>query len=94
MAAKWRLKLDGGVVIAQPPPRGVALEPVEAERLIREAVEDAAAGHVTGKAVTPFLLERVAAATEGRSVEANTALLEANARLAAQVAGAWAAFDE
>lgn len=94
MAAKWRLKLDGGLVIARPPPPALALEPAEAERLIRDAVAEAESRGVTGKAVTPFLLERIAAATEGRSVEANTALLEANARLAARIARAWAALDE
>ena len=46
---------------------------------------------VSGRALTPFLLACLAEETGGRSLEANLALLEANARLAAEVAGAHAA---
>ena len=41
---------------------------------------------VAGKGVTPFLLRALAEETDGRSLEANLALLEDNARLAAEVA--------
>ncbi|MBV9634580.1 MAG: pseudouridine-5'-phosphate glycosidase, partial [Methylobacteriaceae bacterium] len=43
---------------------------------------------VAGKAVTPFLLDRINAATQGRSLAANIALVRNNARLAARIAGA------
>ena len=41
---------------------------------------------VSGKAVTPFLLSRIAARTEGRALRANIALLKNNARIAGQIA--------
>ena len=55
------------------------------------AVRDAEAAGVTGARLTPFLLGAVLAATDGRSLPANLALLEANAALAAQIAVAFAA---
>ena len=45
---------------------------------------------ITGAAVTPFVLGRIAAATEGRSVPANLALAEHNAAVAAEIAVALA----
>jgi hypothetical protein len=59
---------------------------VEIGAVIDAAVAEAAAGGVRGKAVTPFLLQRVMERTEGRSLAANVALIESNARLAAEVA--------
>jgi pseudouridine-5'-phosphate glycosidase len=41
---------------------------------------------ISGKALTPFLLACLAEETGGRSLEANLALLEDNAALAARVA--------
>jgi pseudouridine-5'-phosphate glycosidase len=48
---------------------------------------------IAGKSVTPFLLDRINAATAGRSLAANVALVKNNARLAAQIAGALAPTD-
>jgi len=45
---------------------------------------------VRGKATTPFLLERIQVASQGRSLEANIALVRHNAAVAAQLAAAWA----
>ncbi|MEP7342953.1 MAG: pseudouridine-5'-phosphate glycosidase, partial [Acidobacteriota bacterium] len=55
---------------------------------IDEALIAAAAAGVSGKAVTPFLLSRIAARTEGRALRANIALLKNNACIAGQIAGA------
>ena len=57
---------------------------------VADALADAAAAGVAGPAVTPHLLAAVERATGGRSLAANLALLEANARLAAEVAVALA----
>jgi pseudouridine-5'-phosphate glycosidase len=51
------------------------------------ALEEARRSGIRGAAVTPFLLAAVERATGGRSLETNLGLLEANARLAAEVAG-------
>jgi pseudouridine-5'-phosphate glycosidase len=57
---------------------------------VADALAGAAAAGVTGPRVTPYLLAAVEHATGGRSLAANLALLEANARLAADVAVALA----
>jgi pseudouridine-5'-phosphate glycosidase len=87
LAAHWNL--DGaGVVLAQPLASDVALEPEVLESALREVEEQAVGGNVRGKELTPFLLARLAEATEGSTLKANQALVVANARLAAQVARA------
>ncbi len=70
---------------------GPALDPAALEGWIARALAEAAARGVTGKDVTPFLLARLAEASGGRTLAANIALLEHNARLAGQIAAAYAA---
>jgi pseudouridine-5'-phosphate glycosidase len=74
------------VLVCQPPPPAHGMQQEEVDRLIARAIDDAARHDVEGPAVTPFLLDRVAALSEGRSLEANIALLVENARLAGQIA--------
>lgn len=78
-----------GVLVFVPPPEAVAREVVEAA--IAAALADARARAVRGKDVTPFLLDAVSRATQGRSRRANLALLERNATVAAEIAAALAA---
>ncbi|MBI4770259.1 MAG: pseudouridine-5'-phosphate glycosidase [Chloroflexi bacterium] len=88
--AQRALGLTGGVLVAVPCPAEAALPPAEAGAAIETALAQAAAQGVRGKAVTPFLLARVAELTGGRSLLANLALLENNARVAAEIAAALA----
>jgi pseudouridine-5'-phosphate glycosidase len=83
---KWGMGLTGGVLIANPIPPESALPPEEINRAIDQALAAAEAEGVKGKAVTPFLLAKVAEITGGASLRANVALLENNARLAARLA--------
>ena len=76
----------GGLLIANPIPETHALERAAIEERIAEAVMDASAQGVGKKEATPFLLRRVVELTEGRSLEANIALIRNNAMLAAQAA--------
>jgi pseudouridine-5'-phosphate glycosidase len=76
----------GGVLVLVPPPEPMPRETIEAA--VAKALADARASGVCGKAVTPFLLEHVARATQGRSRVANLALLERNAAVAAEIAAA------
>ena len=82
----WQLH-GAGVVLAQPPPMGLALSAAEFEDAFRRAEADAREQKIKGKAVTPFLLVRLAHYTEGRTLQVNRALVVENARLAARVAG-------
>ena len=91
MDAKWALGLDGGLVIANPVPESFALPRERAEEAIERALREASAQGVTGKALTPFLLTRVNALTGGDSLASNRELVLNNARLAAEVAVAYAA---
>jgi pseudouridine-5'-phosphate glycosidase len=85
-AAHRDLGLGTGMLVANPIPEVAALDADEIGATIEEALRAAAAEGVTGKAVTPFLLGRLNAVTEGRALAANVALVLSNARLAARIA--------
>ena len=76
-----------GLVIANPVPAPDAMDGAKVERLVREAGHRAHASNVTGKALTPFLLQALAQASGGATLRTNRALLIDNARAAAKVAG-------
>ena len=78
--------LPSGILLANPPPDRFALAYDEVESIIAESVREAAATGVLAAAVTPFLLQRVAERTAGRSVGANVAALLHNAHVAARLA--------
>ncbi len=90
--AHWTLGL-GGLLIANPPPGAAALDPVEVEALVGRALDDVRSARVGGKRLTPFLLDRVNELSGGRTLEANVALIEANAALGAELAAAVLALD-
>jgi pseudouridine-5'-phosphate glycosidase len=89
----WSLGLDTGVVVAVPVPADAALPRDEADQAIAQALVDSEAALIHGPATTPFVLARVAEITNGRSVAANLALIENNARVAAEIATALAAIS-
>jgi len=89
--AKWELGMRGAVVVGVPIPAEAGMDFQEMEKVIQQAVHEARREGIHGRALTPYLLAAVERATEGRSVQANTALLVNNARVAAQIALVWAA---
>jgi pseudouridine-5'-phosphate glycosidase len=89
--AHWGLGERSAILVVQPPPAHAALDAALVHDAVQGAVRDAEVAGVTGAGLTPFLLGAVLAATDGRSLPANLALLEANARLAAHIAVACAA---
>jgi pseudouridine-5'-phosphate glycosidase len=86
LRAQREVGAPSAVVLANPIPRDRAMEAGEVARHVRACEEAAALAGVRGKVVTPFLLSCLAERTGGRSLEANLALLESNARLAGAVA--------
>lgn len=90
IARAWRahrsLGRPGAMLVVQPPPSAFALMPAVVEEATAAALHEASKQGVRGAAVTPFLLSEVQRRTNGASVQANLALLEANAALAGQIA--------
>jgi pseudouridine-5'-phosphate glycosidase len=83
---KWELGLEGGVLVTVPVPEEAELSHKLAEKAIERALAAAQEEGITGKALTPFLLNQIARFTEGASMEANVALLKNNAVVAARIA--------
>ncbi len=81
-----RVRPDTGVLVAVPIPEDDELDPEALDAAVSEALAEAGTAGVTGPGVTPFVLARIAGATEGRSVPANLALAEHNAGVAAEIA--------
>lgn len=86
--AKWALGLGGGVVVSNPVPAAAAMPREEIDAITRQALDEAQAQGVHGKAITPFLLARIKALTGGRSLATNIALVKHNAVAGAQLARA------
>lgn len=90
MAAHRRLPGAGGIVFANPPPESAAIPAHEIDGVIEEALTAAQKAGIRGKDVTPYLLDYLADASGGRTVETNIALLRSNAEVAAKIAVAYA----
>jgi pseudouridine-5'-phosphate glycosidase len=89
-AAQRGLRLRQGVLVAVPVPVADEVPSEEIEPLIAQALSEVEEKGITGRAVTPYLLERLVALSDTRTQRANEALLLNNARVAAQIAGALA----
>lgn len=79
---------QGGLIFAVPPPEKTALARKEIEKHLKLALALGKQKGISGKAATPFLLGEMVRRTKGRTLEANLALLENNARFAGQLAAA------
>jgi pseudouridine-5'-phosphate glycosidase len=84
--AKWDLGLAGGVVLSAPVPEAAAMPRAEIDTITQQALDEAQAQGIAGKAVTPFLLERIKSLTGGRSLATNIALVKHNAQVGARLA--------
>ena len=82
------LGLPGGQLVANPIPLEAEIPRDEITPAIEAALRDAEAAGIAAKDVTPFLLDRILALTEGRSLASNIALVLNNARLGAAIARA------
>jgi pseudouridine-5'-phosphate glycosidase len=89
-AAHWSLGSRSGVVLANPVPEADELDEAVHDRVLAEALAIAERHGVRGGDVTPMMLGHFHAATGGASLRCNIALVRANVRLAAEVAGALA----
>jgi pseudouridylate synthase len=85
-ACRWTELGQGGVLICNPIPAAAEIPADAIAPVIDHALADAASRGVTGKALTPLLLARIAEATGGASVRANRALAVHDAEVAARLA--------
>ena len=89
MKVKWELGLEGGMVIANPVLREDAMDEKVIEEAITKSLKEASEKGIDGKAVTPFLLERISQLTDGESLKTNIALVCNNALVGAKIASAY-----
>jgi pseudouridylate synthase len=76
------------VVVANPIPPGEQVDPALHERVLSAGLAAAERQGVSGKEVTPFLLDFINSETDGATLEANVRLVVRNAELAARIASA------
>lgn len=91
--AARQLGWTGGVLVVTPVPETDEVPFDELRPIIDTAIAEATGAGITGGAVTPFVIDRIAAATGGRTVRANLALVEHNAAAAAAIAAALTASE-
>lgn len=93
VARQLSLGLGGGVLLCVPVPAAEAMPDAVARDAVEQAIAEADAAGVGGPALTPWLLARIAAITDGASVRANTALIVNDARVAGRLAAALGSLD-
>ena len=86
--ARDDLKLKNSILITVPVPKEFEIESEELERILSDALELAEKRNIRGKEITPFLLSQMSEKSAGKTLRANIALLENNARIAAKIAAA------
>lgn len=89
--SKWCQGLSGGVLIANPVPEAYEFDAIVINKAIEDALAHADVQGITGKKITPFLLDYIRQITDGGSLKTNKALVLNNAALAAEIAVAIAA---
>ncbi len=90
---QWSLDM-AGVVIANPIPKEKEMKGEDINSFINIALKEAKENNIGGKNITPFLLKRIFELSNGQSLEANIALVENNAALAAKIARAYQNMDK
>ena len=85
-AHRAAMGIPGGQLVANPIPAEDEIDRSTLAPIIAQVTQDATTHAITGKGVTPYLLQRIFELTEGRSLTANIALVRNNARLAAEIA--------
>ncbi|MEQ3709347.1 MAG: pseudouridine-5'-phosphate glycosidase [Tateyamaria sp.] len=85
-AMRRDMEIPGGQLVANPIPHEAEIDRATLAPIIAQATQDADTHGITGKAVTPYLLQRIFELTDGQSLTANIALVRNNARLGAEIA--------
>ena len=83
---KRKMKLDGGILVSNPIPDEYSIDNSVINKYIDNAINEANIKRVHGKDLTPFLLKAICDATEGKSLDANIALIYNNAKVGSLIA--------
>lgn len=86
ISTKWDLELEGGVLVVNPIPEEAEMDPEIINKAIEDAVVSAEQEGIKGKETTPYLLDKVLQVTDGKSLDANIALVLNNAKVGANIA--------
>lgn len=86
ITAKYEMGLSGGMVIACPIPEEFEIPADQIDATIQRALDAGKAASITGKRVTPFLLDQIKQLTEGKSLEANIKLVQNNSAIGGMIA--------
>jgi pseudouridine-5'-phosphate glycosidase len=84
--ARRRIDLEGAILVTVPVPGESEIDGQALESYLSEALVAADQQGITGSRLTPFILSRMNESSEGKTLNANIALLENNARVAAGIA--------
>ena len=84
--ARRALELEGATLVCVPVPEEAELDAELLDKALSESLVEAEKRNIMGRELTPFLLSRMSERSEGATLHANIALLENNARVAAQIA--------
>jgi pseudouridine-5'-phosphate glycosidase len=87
-AARRELHLEGATLVTVPVPEAAEVKADELQQVLDEALSEAARENIAGRELTPFLLSRMSEQSGGATLRSNIALLENNARVAADIARA------
>jgi pseudouridine-5'-phosphate glycosidase len=90
MAARAAFGEQSALLVANPLPPDLQLDPGVLDGALKDALAVAADQGVRGKAVSPFLLDRIQQATDGMSVGVNLHIARGNIELAAKISSSWA----
>ena len=83
---KWQFPLDGGVLVANPISISEELPEKQVKHWIKEALQKTKSKNLIGKEITPFVLDYINTASQGKSVNSNISLVKNNAKLASEIA--------
>jgi pseudouridine-5'-phosphate glycosidase len=85
-SARGALRLEGATLVCVPVPEDAEIPADDLQAVLDEALSEAEKGSVAGRDLTPFLLSQMSERSGGTTLRANIALLENNARVAAEIA--------
>ena len=83
---KWGFPLAGGALVTNPVSDADEIPELQVRAWIEDALNETKSQKITGKEITPFILDYIRLASKGRSVKTNISLVKNNAKLAAQIA--------